>query len=55
MRRGNNNTNNAYRYAEDLLRETLDSKVKIKDKKIEITFTNDADLNRIIEIINSGE
>lgn len=49
------NSNDNYRYAEDLLRETLDSKVKIKDKKIEISFTNDADLNRIIEIINSGE
>lgn len=48
-------SNDNYRYAEDLLRETLDSKVKIKDKKIEISFTNDADLNRIIEIINSGE
>ena len=49
------NDNDSYRYAEDLLRETLDSKVKIRDKKIEISFTNDADLNRIIEIINSGE
>ncbi len=46
---------NEYRYAEDLLREKLDSKVKIKDKKIEISFTNNADLNRIIEIINSGD
>lgn len=46
---------NEYRYAEDLLRERLDSKVKIKDKKIEISFTNNADLNRIIEIINSGD
>lgn len=44
-----------FRYAEDLLREKLDSKVKIKDKKIEISFSNNADLNRIIEIINSGE
>ena len=43
---------NSYRYAEDLLREKLDTKVKIKDKKIEITFTSVADLNRILEIID---
>lgn len=48
-------SDNDFRYAEDLLRDKLDSKVKIKDKKIEITFSNVADLNRIIEIINSGE
>ena len=47
--------NNTYRYVEDLLREKLDSKVRIKDKKIEIAFSNDADLNRIIEIITSGD
>lgn len=49
------NNNNEYSYAEELLREKLDAKVKIKDKKVEITFTNNADLNRIIEIINSGQ
>ena len=48
-------TENNYNYAEELLREKLDSKIKIKDKRIEISFTNDADLNRIIEIINSGD
>ena len=44
-----------YKYVEDLLREKLDSKVKIKDKKIEISFTNVADLNRILEILNVSE
>ena len=42
---------NEYKYVEDLLREKLDTKVRIKDKKIEITFTNTADLNRILEIL----
>ncbi|MCM1370423.1 MAG: ParB/RepB/Spo0J family partition protein [Clostridium sp.] len=43
---------NEYKYVEDMLREKLDTKVKIKDKKIEITFTNVADLNRILEVLN---
>lgn len=47
--------NREYKYVEDLLREKLDTKVKIKDKKIEITFTSVADLNRILEIINVNE
>ena len=44
-----------YKYAEDLLREKLDAKVKIKDNKIEISFTNVADLNRILDMINVKE
>ncbi len=47
--------NNEYSYVQDLLREKLDTKVKIKDKKIEISFTNTADLNRILEILNIKE
>ncbi|MBR3898219.1 MAG: ParB/RepB/Spo0J family partition protein [Bacilli bacterium] len=46
---------NEYEYVQDLLREKLDTKVKVKDKKIEITFTSSADLNRILEIINIKE
>jgi len=46
---------NEYKYVEDLLRDKLDTKVKIKDKKIEITFTNNADLNRILEILDMKE
>ena len=48
-------TTNEYKYVEDILREKLDTKVKIKDKKIEITFTNTADLNRILEILDMKE
>ena len=47
--------NNEYRYVEDLLRDKLDTKIKIKDKKLVISFTNDADLNRILEILNIKE
>lgn len=46
---------NEYKYVEDLLRDKLDSKVRIKDRKIEISFTNNADLNRILEILNVKE
>ena len=48
-------SNNEYKYVEDLLRERLDTKIKIKDKKILISFNNVADLNRILEIINVKE
>lgn len=41
-----------FKYAEELLREKLDTKVCIKENKIEISFTNMADLNRILEIIH---
>ena len=47
--------NNDFKYVEELLREKLDTKVKIKDKKIEISFTNVADLNRILEVLNVRE
>ena len=46
---------NEYKYAEDMLREKLDTKVKIKDNKIELYFTNVADLNRILDEIGSNE
>ena len=44
-----------FQYVEDLLREKLDTKVKIKENKIEISFTNVADLNRILEILDIKE
>jgi len=47
--------NNDYKYVEELLREKLDTKIKIKDKKIEISFNNIADLNRILEVLNVRE
>lgn len=48
-------TTNEYKYVEDLMREKLDTRVKINNKKIEISFVNDADLNRILEIIDIKE
>lgn len=48
-------SNSDYKYVEDLLREKLDTKIKIKERKIEISFSNVADLNRILEIINIKE
>lgn len=48
-------TDKEYLYAEELLREKLDTKVRIHDNKIEISFTNVADLNRILETINLGD
>ena len=44
--------NSDFKYVEELLRDKLDTKVKIKDRKIEISFTNVADLNRILEVLN---
>lgn len=46
---------NEYKYVEDLLRDKLDTKVKLKDNKIIISFNNVADLNRILEILNIKE
>ena len=48
-------TNGDFKFAEELLREKLDTKVRIKDNKIEISYTNVADLNRILEILNIKE
>ena len=44
-----------YKYVEDMLREKLDTKVKVSDLKIEISFSNTADLNRILEVLNIKE
>ena len=55
IERKHKEVNNDYKYVEDLLRDLLDTKVKIRDKKVEITFTNVADLNRILEILNVKE
>ncbi len=48
-------SNANYKYVEELLREKLDTKVKINDKKVIISFNNTADLNRILEILNVKE
>ena len=47
-----NSTPSEYKYVEDLMREKLDSKVKIKDNKVIISFINNADLNRILSVLN---
>ena len=44
--------NNEYHYIERELNEFLGTKVKIGNKKIEITFENNNDLDRILEIMN---
>lgn len=43
---------NDYDYIQNELREFFDTKVNIKDKKIEIHFENNSDLDRILEIMN---
>ena len=43
---------NAYKYVEESISEKLGTKVKIKSNKIEISFTNSNDLNRLLEIMN---
>ena len=50
VRREHKNTN--YSYVENELKETLGTKVKISDKKIEIYFENNNDLDRILELMN---
>lgn len=44
--------NHEYDYLEDELSEKLGTKVKVKNTKLEITFANNNDLNRILEIMN---
>ena len=43
-----------YKYAEELLCEKLDSKVRVYKNKIEVQFKDVDDLNRILEILNVG-
>ena len=43
---------NEYHYLEREMSEQLGTKVKISNKKIEISFTNNADLDRLLEIMN---
>ena len=48
-------SNREYKYAEELLCEKLDSKVRVYKNKIEVKFSNTEDLNRILEILNIGK
>lgn len=45
-------TSNEYGYLEEELCEQLGTKVKIKGNKLEISFVNSNDLNRLLEIMN---
>ena len=47
-----NRVDNEYGYIEREMREALGTKVKINNKKIEISFNNNNDLDRILEIMN---
>ena len=42
----------AFKYVEETISEKLGTKVKIKNNRIEISFTNSNDLNRLLEIMN---
>lgn len=44
--------NSEFKYVEDLLRDKFDTKIRIKEKKIEISYDNAGDLNRILEILD---
>lgn len=46
------NAKNEYQFIENELCEKLGTKVKIKKNKIEISFVNSNDLNRLLEIMN---
>ena len=55
MERKKKNIDAEYQYVEELLSEKLDTRVHLKEHKIEINFQNTADLNRILEILNIKE
>lgn len=55
IRRAAKEANKDFEYVENLLRDKLDTKIKIHENKIEISFNNVADLNRILEILNVKE
>ena len=46
---------NEYSYVEEIMNDKLGTKVKIKSNKIEISFSNVNDLNRILEILDIKE
>ena len=46
---------NEFNYVEELMKEKLGTKVKVKKNKIEISFANVNDLNRILEILDIKE
>ncbi|MBE6152156.1 MAG: ParB/RepB/Spo0J family partition protein [Firmicutes bacterium] len=55
INRRSKESSDEFKYVEDLFRDKLDTKVKIKNHKIEISFSNVADLNRILDVLNVKE
>ena len=55
VRRNVKESEREYKYAEELLCEKLDSKVRVYKNKIEVKFNSAEDLNRILEILNIGK
>ena len=55
MERKETEENRTYKYIQEILCEKLGTKVRIAGTKIEITFHDLQDFNRIIEILNIGE
>ena len=51
-RSNTNNRSNEYKYIENEMRDVLDTKVKVENKKIEIYFNSSEDLTRILDILN---
>lgn len=43
---------NQYKYVEDILRDKFDTKVKVSNTKIEISFNGSNELNRILEVLD---
>ncbi len=46
---------NEYSHLEDELSDKLGTRVKVRKNRVEITFTNNNDLNRILEILNLND
>jgi len=55
IKKGKENKNLEYKYIEEIITEKLGTKVKVSNKKIQISFTNVNDLNRILEIMKIEE
>ena len=48
-------TNSNYEYIQNIMCEKLGTKVKISSNRINISFTSENDLNRILNLLNIGE
>ena len=55
MERRETEESRTYKYVQDLLCDRLETKVRVRGTKIEISFQDLADFNRIMEILNISE